>query len=58
MDNAAKSVEVKEAETRELTDKWEKHTPPVPVDVKRIAQQTVPQTDQLVRGLIASSNLN
>lgn len=49
LDNAAKSMEVKEAETKELAEKWEKHNPPVPVEAKRLAQQTVAPSQQLVK---------
>lgn len=41
LDNAAKTVEVKTAETRELADKWNEHDPPVPLEARKLGQLAV-----------------
>ena len=44
LDNAAKSVEVKAEETRELAKKWESSNPPIPAEARRLAQSTIAPT--------------
>ena len=41
LDNAAKPVDVKTEETRKLAEKWEDSNPPIPVNVRRLAQHTI-----------------
>ena len=46
LDNAAKSLEVKAEETRQLVEKWDGQNPPVPVETRRLAQQTIAPTNE------------
>ncbi|XP_019857331.1 PREDICTED: disks large homolog 4-like isoform X1 [Amphimedon queenslandica] len=41
LENAAKPVDVKTEETRKLAEKWEDSNPPIPVNVRRLAQHTI-----------------
>jgi hypothetical protein len=47
LENAAKPVDLKTEEVRSLTEKWNSSNPPIPVDVRRLAQKTVaPSTNE------------
>ena len=56
LDNAAKSLEVKAEETRQLVEKWDGQNPPVPVETGRLAQQTIAPTNERMNGSFDESS--
>lgn len=56
LDNAAKSLEVKAEETRQLVEKWDGQNPPVPVETRRLAQQTIAPTNERMNGSFDESS--